>query len=113
MVKINFTELMWPKGLNLHKLQDFLSEEKIKKIIILNLNNNRKERMIILPSKKCVKKVIAHHLMDQVNQKKLTLEQLMKDLKKQGFLKELGLDRKQLKRLYKQRCGEIIKELTK
>jgi len=113
MIKIDFNQLAWPKGLNLNKLQDFLSEEKLKKIIILNLNNSRKERVIILPSKKCVKKILAHYLVDQVNQKKLTMEQLMTELKKREFLEELGLDKKQLKRLYKQRCKEIIKELAK
>jgi len=48
MIKIDFNQLMWPSGLNLNKLQDFLSEEKLKKIIIENLNNSRKERSIII-----------------------------------------------------------------
>jgi len=112
MIKINFTELAWPKGLNLNKLQDFLSEEKLKKIIIENLNNSRKERIIILPSKKCAKKILAHFLMTQVQQGNITMEKLLKELKKQGFWEELGLDKKQLKRLYRQRSREIIKELT-
>jgi len=112
MIKINFTELMWPKGLNLNKLRDFLSEEKLKKIIISNLNNSRRERMIILPSKKCAKKVIAHFLMSQVQQDDITMDQLMKDSKLRKVLEELGLDKKQLKRLYRQRSREIIKELT-
>jgi len=112
MIKINFTELMWPKGLNLSKLQPYFTQEKLKKIIIKNLNNSRRERMIILPSKKCAKKILAHFLMTQVQQGNITMDQLMKELRKTGFLEELGLDKKQLKRLYKQRCDEIIRELT-
>jgi len=113
MIKIDFNLLAWPKGLNLSKLQPYFTQEKLKKIIIKNLNNSRKERIIILPSKKCAKKILAHFLMTQVQQGNITMEKLLKELKKQGFWEELGLDKKQLKRLYRQRSREIIKELTK
>jgi len=97
----------------LDKLRSRMSEENLKKIIIKNLDNDRKERRIILPSRKCVKKILAHFLMTQVQQGDITMEKLLKELKRENFLKNLKMDKKDLKRFFRQRQKELIKEKLK
>jgi len=65
MKKIKFSDLSWPKGLNLHLLIEFLSEDKLMKLIMAHVDDDRETREIILPSRKTAKKVFAHWLAKQ------------------------------------------------
>jgi len=107
-LKVDFSQLKWPKGLNLDKLQDYLPEQKIKKIIIENLDKPREKRRIMLPSRKCAKKVLAHYLLSRANAEDISLDKII--AKYRRLLKNLKLDRMELKRLYRQRQSEIVKE---
>jgi len=107
MQEIEFQKLSFPRGLNLGLLQGFLSEQELRRIIIENCRKTRVERRIILPSKKCLKKILCHYLVEKYQG---DYNKVMADMK-DGFktLKQLGIDRKQVRQLHKQREGEIKK----
>lgn len=107
MKKIEFEKLCWPRGLNLHLLSGFLSERELKEIIVNNCRKTRTERRIILPSQKCLKKILCHYLVEKYQE---NYDKVMPDLKGDfGLLKEIGIDRKQVRQLYRQREKEIKK----
>jgi len=108
MLKIEFQKLNFPKGLNLDLLSGFLSELELKEIITDNCRKTRVERRIVLPSLKCLKKVMCHYL---VEKHEGNYDLAMADLK-DGFrtLKQLGTDRKMVRQLFEQREKEIKRE---
>jgi len=107
MKKIEFQKLNFPRGLNLNLLSGFLSEEKLKELIIDNCRKTRIERRIILPSRKTLKKIVCHFLVKKYRE---DYDKVMADLKKDSrLLKDIGIDRKQVRQLYQQRQKEIKK----
>lgn len=108
---MNFEDLNWPSGLNLKSLASIVPEKKLMAFILDNADKDRKSRRIILPSHRCVKKVIAHYFGTQVEQDKMSWDEAMKLLKgKDKYLVEADLSRKEAKRLYKKRLEEIRNE---
>ncbi len=108
---MKFSDLNFPKGLNLELLEEILPEKKLMELIIANCEKERVARRIILTSKKCLRKIVFHYYGKKVSEGKMTWNQAMKKLR-EGFdsLKDLGLERKVVKRLFFQREKEIIKE---
>lgn len=65
----------------------------------------------MLPSKSLLKKVVCYYYGKRVKDGKMSWPQAMKRLREGfGTLKEAGLEREALKRLYEQRKREISKE---
>ena len=103
-----FSELCWPRKLNLDILLEFLSEEELKTLILNNLEKNRVERRIVLPSKKCAKKTVCHFYGNEVEKGRMSWDEVMKKIKGNSrTLKELDISRKKVKLLYQQRKKEI------
>lgn len=100
-------ELSFPRAMNLHLLE-CLGEEALKQLIIANSRKSRLDRRIVLPSQKCLKKVLFHRLYikHQGDLDKITIEL------RNGFktLKELNISRKKVEMFYKQRQKEILIE---
>lgn len=105
---IEFKKLSWPKGLNLHLLSGILPEEVLKQLISENSYGSRLERRIVLPSNKCLKKIVCHHLYvkHQGDLDKCVIE-LRDGFKTQ---KELGVSKKKIRKMYAQRKKEIEQE---
>jgi len=108
MEKIEFQKLNFPRGLNLHILVDCLGEEKLKELIIQNSHRSRLERRIVLPSNKCLKKIVFHHL---YKKHKGDLNKIIIELRN-GFKtqKELDLSKKKIIEMWRQREKEIKQE---
>ena len=108
MEQIEFRELAWPTGLNLDLIQDLLSEEELKQLIIDHCRKTRVERRIILPSLKCLKKILFHHLVIRFQG---DYDKIMLELRDRfATLSELNVSRQMVKQLYAQREKEIEQE---
>jgi len=111
--QVRLSNLSFPKGLNLDLLRDILPEKTFERLILENKDRGREERRIILPSLKTIRKCIFYHYGLRVFKKEMTWEEAMKELKGNfKTLKELGISRKDVKKHFKRRMKEIIKELT-
>jgi len=108
---MKISELDFPKGLNLELLAEILPEKKLLDLILNNCAKDRKQRRIMLPSKSCLKKLVCFYYGKKVADGKMNWIQAMKKLR-EGFdsLKEAGLEREAVKRLYAQREREIQRE---
>jgi hypothetical protein len=109
-MKINFRKLSFPKGLNLGLLASLLDEEQLEKLIIDSAEKSRAERRVVLPSKTCLKKVVAHFIWSEILAKKLSWPMVKNELMKAGSLKALKLSKAEIERLWLQRKKEIKKE---
>ena len=108
MEKVAFKNLSWPKGLNLSMLSDFLSEKDLIDLIVKNSSKSRTERRIILPSRKTILKVFCHFYGKLDAKGQMTWYEIMSDIRGDfETLKEIGIDRKRVKQLYRQRQKEI------
>ena len=109
-----FSELCWPRKLNLSLLLEFLSEQDLGKLILNSLNKSRTERRIVLPSAKCVKKVVCYYYGKQVEELGImNWDEAMEEMKGGSkTLKALNISRKKVKELYEQRKKEISKEIS-
>ncbi len=109
---MRISELNFPTAMNINLLTEILPEKKFLELIINNLDKDRKQRRVMLPSKSCLKKVICYHYGKRVADGKMSWPQAMKKLR-EGYdsLKELGLEREAVKRLFFQRQKEILREL--
>lgn len=107
-MEIEFKDLSFPEGLNLQLLSQFLPEQKLREIIIDNCRKTRVERRIVLPSQKCLKKILCYYLCVKHQE---NFDLVMADMK-DGFrtLKEIGIDRKMVRQLFEQRKSEIKNE---
>jgi len=93
----------------LDKLKNYLSEENLKKIIISHLDEPREKRRIMLPSRKYARKVLAHYLLSRAKEEGISLDEITAKCK--CLLKNLRLDSTELKRLYRQRQMELVREI--
>ena len=106
-----FSELNFPRKLNLRPLEKILSEKELEMMVMSHLDKDRLKRRIVLPSQKCYRKVIAYFFGCQVEEGKMTWDEVMERIRG-GFksLKEIGDSRKKVKRLFLQRKKEIQNE---
>lgn len=111
---MNYNELNWPKGLNLDLLARIMPHDELMVFVLVNATKDRKARRIVLPSQRCIKKVVAHYFGTRVSHGIMSWDDVMRLLKhKDKYLLEAGLTMKELKRLYERRCIEIDKEAIK
>lgn len=108
---MKISDLNFPKAMNIDLLAEILPEKKLLDLIISNCAKDRKQRRIILPSKSCLKKLVCFYYGKRVADGKMTWPQAMKKLR-EGFdtLKQAGLEREAVKRLFLQRQREIMRE---
>ena len=111
MEEINFSKLNWPRGLNLDLLsllEKFVPEDLFKKFIVGFSRELRKNRRIIFPSQRTIKKVYFHYLWTLIEKKETTWEEIKEKFKKDfKTLKALDITKFEAERLYKQREREI------
>lgn len=102
----------FPKAMNIDLLAEILPEKKLLELFLENRDKDRKQRRIMLPSKSCLKKLVCFYYGKRVADGKMSWPQAMKKLK-EGFetLKQAGLEREGVKRLFLQREREIKREL--
>lgn len=114
MKKIKFSQLNFPTGLNLDLLANLLPETKFREFIVQYSRKKRKDRRIILPSRKTIKKVYFHYLWNLVETGEMSWEDIKKSFRKNfETLKEVGISKKIVKKFYDQRQKEIIIEKVK
>lgn len=108
-----FSELSWPRKMNISLLK-FLPEEELTALILNNLDKARTERRIVLPSKKCARKVVCYFYGKQVEELgTMSWDEAMEEMKGDSkTLKALKLSRKKVKQLYEQRKKEISLEIS-
>jgi len=109
---MKISELDFPKAMNIDLLAEILPGKKLTDLILENCSKERKARRIMLPSKSCLRKLVFYYYGKKVADGEITWKQAMKKLR-EGFdtLKEIGLEREAVKRLYAQRQREIQREL--
>jgi len=108
---MKFSELNWPRKLNLRPLQKFLTEKELEMMVMSHLDKDRWKRRIVLPSAKCFRKVVAYYFGCQVETGKMSWNEVMEKIRGSfKTLKEFGDTRKKVRKLYEQRKKEIAKE---
>lgn len=107
MIKIKFSELSFPKALNLHLLSEIITEKALTKLIQENAMKDRKQRRIMLPSYSCLRKVIIYFLMEKYGR---DYSQVMEKLKGSGTMGSQTLQKSNILKLYETRKREIENE---
>jgi len=108
---MKFMGFSWPKGLNLHILSEFMDEEALKTLIKNYSLKNRRERMIILPSNKLLKKIIFHHYGLKVKRGLISWDFVRKIFENDfGSLNATKITKQQMIRFHEQRKREIKNE---
>lgn len=111
MRNLKFSELAFPRGLNLALLTEVLPEEKLMEFILKYSGEQRLKRRIVLPSHQTVKKVFCYHIWSLIQKGKITWDEVKADFKKEcKSLKVLDITKHEIKRLYTQRLREILRE---
>lgn len=101
-------KLSLPQGLNLRVLKSVVPEEELEFLIKIMSGKSRKERRIIFPSRRCLRKCLIYYLVEKYDG---DFSQVMDVLRnEEGVLSEKGLHITNIKRLYAQRKKEIMKE---
>jgi len=112
MIRPNYHELNFPKGLNLDILSEYLSDTQMEDLIIQCRDLPRKERRIILPSKACTRKVFFHYVWRQVLAGQADWKKIRKGFKEFGStLADVKASKCDVRNCYIQREREMIKEL--
>jgi len=110
-MKIKFSDLSFPKGLNLEILSELLTEESLQMLIALSAKKDRKSRRIILPSQRCLKKVFCFYIWDKIENGETTWAKWKKGIKDElGQLKNLNFTKWDCKKLWTARKIEIERE---
>ena len=105
---MKFSDLVFPKALNLHILSEILDDGQMMDLIKRCEGGTRKERRIIFPSRKLIRKCIIYYLMQK---HKENFEEVLKELKGDLELpEEAGLRKDKIIELYVQRKREIENE---
>lgn len=100
--------LSLPKGLNLHILKPILPAEELEFMIKERAGMSRKDRRIVFPSQKCIRKCLIYYLVEKQNGDFKKVMDSLKDKDENLYLK--GLHLTNIKRMYFQRKKEILKE---
>lgn len=105
---IDFAKLCWPKKMNLQLLLKFMPEDVLKTLITDNAYKPRLERRIILPSHKCIRKVLFYYLVEKHDG---DYDKVMAEIKGDfRTLKMLDVSRQKVREFYAQRKREIARE---
>lgn len=105
---MNFSNLIFPKAMNLHLLSEILDEGQMMALIKKYESGARRERRVILPSKKLLRKCIIYNL---AIKHKENFEEVLKELKGNfKTLEEADLRKDKIIELYEQRKKEIANE---
>lgn len=105
---MKFSDLIFPKAMNLHLLSEILDEDQMLNLILENEGKTRKERRIILPSRKLIRKCIIYFL---AMKHKENFAEVLKELKGDLELpEEAGLRKDKIIELYQSRKKEIKNE---
>lgn len=100
-----------PRGLNLSILAEVIPEEELEFMIKERAGMSRRDRRIVFPSQKCLRKCLIHFLVNKHNRDFKKVMNILKDKDENLYLK--GLHLTNLKRMYFQREKEIMKENEK
>ena len=110
MEKSLFRKLIWPKSAHIELLSEILGEEKTMELICFFANRPVDERLIRFPKKVTILKSLAFYYGQEVQNERMTWDEVMNELKgKYRTLKEVGISRKEIKRLHKQKVKDILK----
>jgi hypothetical protein len=113
---IDFDKIRFPRGMNLHILLDELPTElalgevqleRLKAFITKFSSRPRKERVVVLPSDKLIKKLVSHYYLKLVSEGRLRKDAAL------AILAELGIDSKSAMRFWTQRNRELLREQEK
>ncbi|TET67486.1 MAG: hypothetical protein E3J56_12825 [Candidatus Aminicenantes bacterium] len=105
---MKFSDLIFPKALNLHILSEILDDGQMMDLIKRCEGGTRKERRIILPSRKLIRKCIIYYL---AIKHKENFAEVLKELKGDfESLEEAGLREDKIIELFDQRKKEIKNE---
>jgi len=114
MMEVDFEKLNWPTGLNLKllaPLAQFVPEDVFKRFIVSFARKARKDRRIILPSKRTIKKVYFHYVWGLIKSGTITWDEVKEKFKNDfKTLKAMDVTKFEVERLYDQREKEIKEE---
>lgn len=114
MFEIDFGKMNWPKGLNLEllsPLKQFVPEDVFKQFIVKFAREARKNRRIIFPSQRTIKKVFFHYIWGLIERGETTWEEVRGKFKEDfKTLKALDITKFEAERLWTQREKEIQNE---
>jgi len=109
-----FKELAWPTSCRIELLKEALGEEILEKLINHFMDKSEAERMIRLPKRQTIRKLIAYHFGKKVYFGEMSWSEVLKQMREKGqTLKELNLSKKEMMRLFEQRKKEIENERSK
>ncbi len=110
-MEIDFEKLNWPKGLNLEllaPLRQFVPEKAFKEFIVGFSREPRKNRRIIFPSKRTIKKVYFHYVWSLIKMGTVSWDEIKEKFKNDfKTLKAMGVTKFEAERLFRQRKNEI------
>lgn len=105
---MRYSDLIFPKAMNLHLLSEILDDDQMMKLILKNESKERKARRIILPSRKLLRKCVIYYYAKKHNG---NFEKVITALKGNPESSEdPGLRIDKIIELYNQRCKEIERE---
>jgi len=103
-------KLSWPQNTRMYLLEKVLDEKSLERLIDFFKDRSETERIIRLPKRQTVKKLIAYHFGQKIESGEKTwseIRQQMKNLMGRQALREFNITKKEMYRLYKQRLNEI------
>ena len=111
MLRIEFSDLSWPKKYRLDEFAAILPERLLLALVGYFAGMEKGDRIVEFPSRHVLKKCLCHYYGTLVAEGKMSWDEVMGDLK-EGFetLNEIPISRKEVKRLFLQRKKEIKKE---
>ena len=108
---MKFLGFNWPKGLNLHILSEFMDDEALKSLIRKYSLERRRQRIIVLPSNKLLKKIIFYEYGLKVEKGLMDWDFVRKIFEKNfGSLNATKITKQEMVRFYEQREKEIKNE---
>lgn len=108
---MKFLGFSWPDGLNLHVLSSFMDEKTLKALIRKYSSKPRRERIIILPSNKLLKKIVFHQYGLKVKRGLISWDFVIKIFENDfGSLNATKITKQEMVRFYEQRKREIKNE---
>lgn len=111
MNKSIFWKLIWPESSKMQVLGEILDFETLFRLVKHFEKKKKKDRIVYFPKSQTIDKLLAYYFGKKVESGEMTWEEVMKKLKgSQKFLKDAGLSRKNIKKLFAQRKLEILRE---
>ena len=105
---MRYSDLIFPKALNLHLLSGILDDDQMMNLILKNEGKERRARRIILPSRKLLRKCVIYYYAKKHDE---DFEEVLKELKGNfDSPEEAGLRKDKIIELYETRKKEIENE---